>query len=78
MKLNRGDVKMLKMLLRAGADPSIRTKMDMTPGDVVNEWVLPDNDRAMVIRNLLSNVPLEISYVGTYLILQHLYTTLKY
>lgn len=54
---------MVRFLLRTGADASLKTNMDMTPADVICEWVSADGGRTQRIREILERPPTETSYV---------------
>ena len=54
---------MVRLLLRAGADPTLKTNMDMTPADVICEWVTADGGRTHRIREIIERPPTETSYV---------------
>lgn len=59
----RGDLEMVRLLLRSGADPTLKTNMDMTPADVICEWVTADGGRTQRIREIIERPPTETSYV---------------
>ena len=54
---------MVRLLLRSGADPDRKTNMDMTPSDVICEWVTADGGRTQRIREIIERPPTETSYV---------------
>lgn len=58
----RGDLDMVRLLLRAGANPLLKTNMDMTCSDVICEWVTADGGRSQRIREVLERPPTEASY----------------
>eukprot|EP00210_Caulerpa_lentillifera_P005472 g5232.t1 len=58
----RGDLDMVRLLLKAGANPLLKTNMDMTCADVICEWVTADGGKSQRIREVLERPPTEASY----------------